>query len=45
MIFLKLNSKKIKFYSSRQRLMIKKAIIAPTTPANIMNSVKNVSFI
>jgi len=36
---------KIKFYSSRQRLIIKNASITPTTPANIMNSVKNVSFI
>jgi len=36
---------KIKFYSSRQRFIIKNASIAPTTPANIMNSVKNVSFI
>ena len=40
-----LDYRKLKFYSSRQRFTIKNASIAPTTPANIMNSVKNVSFI
>ena len=33
---------KIKFYSSRHRLINKNPSIAPTTPANMMNSVKNV---
>jgi len=36
---------KLQFYSSRRRLIIKNASIAPTTPDNIINSVKNVSFI
>ena len=33
---------KNKFYSSRHFLINKNASIAPTTPANIINSVKNV---
>ena len=51
MTFLKLkyitiiDYRKLKFYSSSQRFTIKNASIAPTTHANIMNSVKNVSFI